>query len=574
MQYSTLLLISFCASLVSCSIAKAANVQDTTATWQACIDYYAQLDEQSDWASLRLFGKSDAGRDLHCMVINKEKEFEPTLFNRNKSIVLINNAIHPGEPDGVEASMRLCAMLLDKENALSKLLDDVIVCVVPMYNVDGASVRGSFSRANQLGPVEYGFRGNALNLDLNRDFVKCDSKNALAFNSLLTRIQPHVMVDTHVSNGADYAHTLTLITTQSDKLGYAQGSFVRNELEPDLYRAMQATEYPMVPYVHTMGRTPESGIEGFLETARFATGYAALHGVIGLTTETHMLKPFVQRVEATYMFLQKLLEYCQLHRIDMLKQYKEGELERLAADGFALKYQLDTTSKEMIPFKGYEALTEPALVGTGDRLRYDRSRPWSKKIAYYNRYKSTQFAKVPAYYVIPQAWSKVIERLDSNHVQYQRFNQDTVIEVIVSYADQFETAKSPYEGHYYHHHILCRDTIMRVLMMKGDYYIPTQQIAKRYLVEALEPNSDEGFFAWNFFDSMLQQKEWFSDYVFEDIAAELLAKDPALKAALESAMKSDKNLAEDHWQQLYWIYKRSPYYETTAYRVPVFRWNP
>jgi hypothetical protein len=93
-------------------------------------------------------------------------------------------------------------------------------------------------------------------------------------------------------------------------------------------------------------------------------------------------------------------------------------------------------------------------------------------------------------------------------------------------------------------------------------------------VEALEPNSDEGFFAWNFFDSMLQQKEWFSDYVFEDIAAALLAKDPALKDALEAAMKSDKNLAEDHWQQLYWIYKRSPYYETTAYRVPVFRWNP
>jgi hypothetical protein len=574
MQYSTLLLISFFVSLVSSSFAKAANEQDTTATWQSCIAFYKELDEQSDWASLQVFGKSDAGRELHCLVINKELEFDPERFNRKKSIVLINNAIHPGEPDGVEASMRLCAQLLDKESELSNLLSDVIVCVVPMYNVDGASVRGRFSRANQLGPAEYGFRGNALNLDLNRDFVKCDSRNALAFNSLLTRIRPHVMVDTHVSNGADYAHTLTLITTQSDKLGYAQGSYVRNELEPLLYQAMDKTDYPMVPYVHTMGRTPESGIEGFLETARFATGYAALHGVIGLTTETHMLKPFAQRVEATHVFLVKLLEYGQAHRVDLLKQYQEGEMERLSADGFALKYLLDTTSKEMIPFKGYEAMTEPALVGSGSRLRYERGRPWSKKIAYYKRYTSAQFVKVPAYYVIPQAWSKVIERLDSNHVQYSRFNQDTVIEVKVSYAEQFETSKSPYEGHYFHHHILCRDTVMKVPFMKGDYCISTHQDARRYLVEALEPNSDEGFFAWNFFDSMLQQKEWFSDYVFEDIAADLLAKDPTLKAGLEWAMKGDKNLAEDHWQQLYWIYKRSPYYETSAYRVPVFRWNP
>jgi len=197
-------------------------------------------------------------------------------------------------------------------------------------------VRGSFSRANQNGPIEYGFRGNALNLDLNRDFIKCDSKNALAFNSLFTKVRPHLMVDTHVSNGADYQPTLTLITTQSDKLGRSQGEFLRTVLEPALFERMEATPFPMVPYVHTMGRTPESGIEGFLETARFATGYAALFGTIGLTTETHMLKPFKDRVEATYLFLWEFLKTAQQFQSQIRTQYEQGIQERNGKTKMAL----------------------------------------------------------------------------------------------------------------------------------------------------------------------------------------------------------------------------------------------
>jgi hypothetical protein len=109
-----------------------------------------------------------------------------------------------------------------------------------------------------------------------------------------------------------------------------------------------------------------------------------------------------------------------------------------------------------------------------------------------------------------------------------------------------------------------------IALVKGSLLIPTAQLAKNYLIHSLEPNSQEGFFAWNFFDSMLQQKEWFSDYVFEEIAAELLATDRALKARFDNAMAGDKTMAEDHWQQLYWVYKNSKYYESTAFRIPVF----
>jgi hypothetical protein len=467
--------------------------------------------------------------------------------------------------------MALANQLLNPKQDLHACLENNIVCIILMYNVDGALVRGSHSRANQLGPVEYGFRGNALNLDLNRDFIKCDSQNALAFNSLFTRMMPHVLIDTHVSNGADYQHTLTLITTQSDKLGLAQGRYIREVFEPALFHAMDKTAYPMVPYVHTMGRTPESGIEGFLETPRFATGYAALYGAIGLTTETHMLKPFAQRVKATHTFLEQFLLYTAANKKDILWQYEEGREERMNASTFPLGFALDTTRHRSSPFNGFEAITEPSELGQGERLRYNRKAPWQGKVAYYDRYLPTLETSVPHAYILPKAWSKVLERLDSNQVEYHRLKHDTTLLLKVSFADQFETSRSAYEGHYFHYKIHCRDTTILVHLSAGDIWIPTQQVARRYLVETLESNGNDSFFAWNFFDSMLQQKEWFSDYVFEDIAADLLQKDHVLKAQFEKALATDSELASDHWQQLYWIYKRSPYYEPTAFRIPVFR---
>lgn len=564
-------LISFLLAIAClCNTAKC-QAQDTTVTWQACVDFYKQLDRNCETASLVEIGQTDAGRPLHCFIINSDGVFEPELWNRNKVVLLINNNIHPGEPDGVESCMQLCQSLCSPNQTWAGVLNDVILCIIPMYNVDGAMTRGAFFRANQNGPMESGFRGNALNLDLNRDFIKCDSRNALSFCSWFTRVLPHVMIDTHVSNGADYAYTMTLITTQSDKLGYAQGQFVRNTMEPELFKRMEKTKYPMAPYVHTMGRTPESGIEGFLETARFATGYAALFGTIGLTTETHMLKPFRQRVEATSVFLQTTLQYLSENKRDILAQYQEGQEEIQMQERFALHFELDSAARSSFRFDGFKAIDEPALVGTGKRLRYDRTEAWRKPIPYFNRYNGKDVVQVPQAYIVPAAWRHVLDRLDANHVQSIPLKNDTALRVRVSYADRFETSRSPYEGHYYHYNTTCRDTIMVIQCHAGDRWIPTQQTARRFLVQVLEPKSDEGYFAWNFFDSMLQQKEWFSDYVFEDIAAQLLQSDAQLKRQFEQAMQSDKNLAEDHWQQLYWIYRHSPYYEPTAFRIPIYR---
>lgn len=552
-------------------IAQPAFQGNRTATWEECIAAYRQLDSDYAMASLNVIGSTDVGKPLHLFIINQDKIFYPELFDPGKTVLLINNGIHPGEPDGVDASLLLSRELLDPNSELHQTLDHVIVCIVPVLNVDGALARNGELRVNQNGPEEYGFRGNGRNLDLNRDFVKCDAENVRAFCRMFRSVRPHVLVDTHVSNGADYAYTMTLIATQSDKLGGAMGHYQRNTFAPALFDRMAALGDTMSHYVNTMGRTPESGMVAFMESPRFLSGYAALFNTFAFITETHMLKPYARRVESTLRFLQSMIYYLDEHGETVRDQKRMNELAMLARDEFPLLWELDTLQRGTVHFSGYTAREESALVGTGKRLKYDHNLPFFSPIAHYERYAPATFAKAPDFYILPQAWREVAERLKCNRVLMKNLKADTVLRVVASYIEDYHTAHSPYEGRYPHDHITIRQDTALIQFYKGDWLIDTRQEARRYLVETLEPQGEDSFFAWNFFDAVLQQKEWFSDYVFEEKAAELIASDPALKKEFETAIATDEDLRNSHWQQLYWIYKRSPYAEKSAFRYPVYR---
>ena len=172
-------------------------------------------------------------------------------------------------------------------------------------------------------------------------------------------------------------------------------------------------------------------------------------------------------------------------------------------------------------------------------------------------------------YLIPQAWSRVIERLQMNGVAMKQLVKDTSISCEVTYITSYESGKNPYEGHYPHYNTKTRTETQALKFYKGDYLISVDQACNRYIVETLDPKGDDSFFAWNFFDAVLQQKEWFSDYIFEEKAEEILKADPKLKAELESKKKADKAFAENNRAQLYFIYMHSPYYEKSHNRYPV-----
>ena len=172
-----------------------------TATYEQTIDFYRVLANSYEEISLMEIGMTDSGKPLHLVVYNSDKNFD---FQKiTKSTILINNGIHPGEPDGIDASMLLLRDIVQNKDLKNKFTD-IVICVIPIYNVGGSLNRNVTSRANQNGPETYGFRGNARNYDLNRDFIKNDTKNTQTFAEIFHKINPDIFIDTHVSNGADY----------------------------------------------------------------------------------------------------------------------------------------------------------------------------------------------------------------------------------------------------------------------------------------------------------------------------------------------------------------------------------
>lgn len=548
-------------------------LQNKTVTYDEAISYYKMLASKNSKCKLIECESTDIGKPLHLFVITNDGDFNPaSIRSKNKRIILINNGIHPGEPCGVDACLGLSNDLLAKKD-FQQLLDHVVVCIIPVYNIDGALNRGSFSRANQNGPEEYGFRGNARNLDLNRDFIKCDAENTKSFIKIFREWQPEIFVDTHISDGADYQYTMTFIPTQQSKLHPALAEYMNKDLVPTLKTEMKNQNFEMTPYVETMKQIPDDGISAFLETPRFASGYTTLFNTIGFISETHMLKPYPKQVEATYAFLHTLIGAIN-------KDYQKIKSVKKAANDdcaktkliFDLQWTLDTNKFEMINFKGYTADYKTSLVTGLEHFYYDQSKPYEKQIRYYNEYQPEVQVMKPYCYIIPQCWREVIERMRLNKIEMHQLLKDTFIKVQSYYITDYTSPKKPYEGHYLHGGVSINTEDQKLQFRKGDYVIVCDQSSNRYIIETLEPQGVDSWFAWNFFDAALQQKEWFSDYVFDEKAAEVLNADPMLRDSLTDYVIAN-NFQQNAWEQLAWIYKHSQYYEKSAMRYPVFRVN-
>ena len=543
---------------------------ERTPTYAEAMAWWQGFARAHPEVQLHPHGRTDAGPPLHLAVLSTGGEFSPAAIAASgKTVLLINNAIHAGEPVGVDATMLLYRDLL-ADPALRSQLDNLILLAVPMYNIGGVLHRNSTTRANQNGPAAYGFRGNAKNLDLNRDFMKADSRNTRALTEIFRTYQPDVFIDNHTSNGADYPYTLTMIETQPDKLAPPLGSYLREVMNPALYRRMARTPYELIPYVYARG-TPDTGIYGFLDTPRYSTGFAALHHVIGFVPEAHMLKPYPDRVRSERWFMQAVVEYLAEEGLRIQRMRRRAQRAAAATDSIELGWRIDLSRFDTLRFKGYTADQRPSAVSGQDRLYYDRNRPYDKPIRRYGHYRASRRVARPRAYLIPQAYTAVLDRLHWNGVQLDTLRRDTTLEVVHYYIEDFDTRPAPYEGHYLHSNTQTRRQSGTRTFRAGDVWVRTGQPAAAFLCHALEPAAVDSYFNWNFFDAILQQKEYFSAYVFEDRAAELLRTDPTLKQRFEAAKAADPELAKSGSAQLEWIYRHSPHYERTHRRYPVAR---
>ena len=412
-----------------------------SATYFEAIDWYKKLDLLSPKVVVKEMGPTDAGYPLHLVLVSNDGKFDPAQWHKqNKALIMINNGIHPGEPDGIDASMMLVRDIVTGKIILP---DNVVLAFIPVYNIGGCLNRNSYSRVNQNGPLEYGFRGNAQNLDLNRDFTKCDSKEARSFAQIFQWLDPDILVDNHVSDGADYQYTMTLIATQYDKLGADLGGWLKDEFEPQLYVGMKEKNWEMTPYVNFEGADFDKGFDMFFDPPRYSSGYAALFQTIAFVPETHMLKPYKDRVLSTYALMQTIIEKAGSNANALIVQRQKAKREVMREKSFPFTWTNDSTKYSTLTFKGYEQAYKTSEATGLKRMYYDRTKPFTKELRYYNVFNPSNFVTAPKAYIIPQGWTSVIELLKLNQVVMTQFKSDTAIDVDAYHIDDYKSPTRP-----------------------------------------------------------------------------------------------------------------------------------
>ena len=536
-----------------------------SATYKECIDFYTDLDKKYTTILMLEKGETDCGKHLQIVIFSANGNFD---FSQKKVKILINNGIHPGEPDGIDASMLL---MKDLASLKIKIPENTIVIIIPIYNIEGMLNRNSTSRVNQNGPEAYGFRGNGRNFDLNRDFIKSDTKNSKSFQAIFHEVNPTIFIDNHVSNGADYQYVLTCIATQHERLGNLLGNYLKNDFYKAIVKDLEVKKIMISPYVNIHDDKPDKGFCQFSDTPRYSTGYSTLFNTIGFVPETHMLKLFKDRVEATYEFMVSTIKIADNEGAKILKLKSENNAEFKVGNLYPIQWKIDSAKVEFIDFKGFEGNYKTSEVTRQPRLFYDRTKPFSKKIPFYGDFKPTNSIKIPAYYVIPQSQWEIINLLKLNNISLVEVVKDSIIEIEAYKISDYQTIKSPFEGHYLHYNTKIESKKEKIKIVSGDFLVPTQQSGIKYLLETLEPEAIDSFFNWNFFDAVLQQKEGYSAYVFEDLAIQILKDNPDLKSKFEEKRNKEIEFSKNAEAQLDWIYENSIYFENAFLKYPIYR---
>lgn len=554
-------------SLISgCSDNKEVNIelkydQNISLEYDEVISAYQQLADAYSVASLTIVGKTDIGKPLHLFMISKDGDFDPaSIRKKGRTIVFINNGIHPGEPEGIDASMQFSWDLLSGKNDLEKYLDNTVIAIIPVYNIGGALDRSKYYRMNQDGPIYKGRRRNAKNIDLNRDFAKQETSNAQSFAKIFTYLNPDVFLDTHTTNGSDHQYTLTLIATLHSKLEGEMGSYFKDTMLPALYKGMEEnSEYGMIPYVATMGFGDiKNGIVSYNDHPYYSTGYTSLFNCYSFMTENLVYKYFPDRVRSVVDFLTQLVKFTSENNVEIRRTKDEADELVKNKELFHLAWKLDTDFREKLYFRGYEYVRDNNGPNRGRRSgHYDHQQPWEDTIPYYTKYDPLLSVRKPYAYIVPQAWDEIIQKFSNNGIESYRLSKDISIEVECYYIDQVKASSRATQGHKINTGVEVHSIIQNMQYYKGDYVVMVNQHANKYIVEMLEPHAPNSFFAWNYFDPILESHDFYSIWGFESHLYELLDDDKDLQALLNEKKVGNPEFAADPIAQLQFLYENT-----------------
>jgi murein tripeptide amidase MpaA len=527
--------------------------------------YLRRMVEASPSLKLVSLGKSAQGRDFWMVIASNRKLFTPdAIVNSHVPVVLAQAGIHSGEIDGKDAGLMLLRDMT-VGGRKTKLIDHVVFLFIPVLNVDGHERRSKYNRINQRGPRIMGWRTNARNLNLNRDYAKADTRGIRAVLKCLNLYRPWLYYDIHVTDGIDYQYDITFGAHGKTGFSPAIGAFLHTNLFTDLNQALKSNGHIPGPLVFARdNQDMRKGIVSWFASARFSNGYGDLVHVPTVLVENHSLKPYNQRVLGTYVLLEQSLRTMNLKGVELKKAIEEDCARRDPRIPF--KWGEQEQPGEMT-FLGIKSEQYTSSVSGTQEVRW-LGVPEEIQIPIFYHNKPLEWIQKPKAFYVPVEYQDIIQRLKAHGVEMETITQGLTRTLTMYRFSEPNFAETVYEGH-----VRVQSDFVgfrnEEYFPAGSVRISLDQPLSDLVMVLLDPRFDDSFFQWGFFNPIFQRTEYTEAYAIEPYAEKML-EDPLVKQAFEKKLE-DKSFREDRWARLYWFYEKTPYFDRRWKVYPIGR---
>ncbi|MCI0494186.1 M14 family metallopeptidase [candidate division KSB1 bacterium] len=548
-----------------------------TPRYAETMDFFKRLDTVSPMAKMILFGVSPEGRDLNLFIISKHKCFTPEQAQASgKPIVLIQCCIHPGESEGKDAAMMLARdLLIDKK--YPEILDNLIVAIIPIFNVDGHERFGPFNRINQNGPKEMGWRVTSTRLNLNRDFVKADAPEMRVWLTMFNQWLPHLFIDCHTTDGQDFQYVLTYNIDTHENFGGAVSRWAKNDFLPAMVPACEAKGHIIGIYGGLDDeRHPELGMTIGVWRPMLSNPYLTVRNRAGLLIETHSLKSYPPRVQATYNFILVGLQELAKHPDRLLNAVKEEDARASQLgkiynpdEKFPLQYRPKKDQGDSMIYRGNRFEEKYGKFFGDNYLAYTSEKRDVLTILFEDAEPTVTIAP-PLGYLIPRQWTDVIEVVGLHAAKMYRLTEDVTGEFECYRFSDAKFRSFPYEGRQLVTYKT--DAVKEQRTFKaGSVYVPLGCPESKIIMQMLEPQAPDALVGWGFFNTIFEMREYFEPYIMEPMAQQMIAEHPELLKEFNTKLASDSAFAANSYQRLMFFYERSPYWDQEKNLYPVAR---
>jgi len=493
--------------------AEKSNYTETT-RYEEVLLFLKELQKRSSKLKVTSIGRSTEGRDIPLVILGDPVPNSPSqLFFQNKPAIYVQANIHAGEVEGKEAVLMLMREIV--AGSMSALLENQVILITPIFNPDGNEKISIQNRTRQHGPKGgVGIRYNGQNLDLNRDYIKIESpENAGAFELILNRWDPILLIDLHTTNGSYHQEPLTYAVAHNPNSDPSLPEYLRKKLLPKVSKKLESSYNILsVPYGYFADSSePEKGWRSFNHMPFYSTNYWGLRNRFAILNENYSYADYKTRIEACYRFVQLILEYTNKFGAEMVEIIREADLRTIKrgtrADTlakFGIEFEATPFEKDLL-IRSYEF--EPYKDERGRNRVKKTDVLKNYQVPFYANFKTTNSIALAKGYFFSSSLKEIAHKIHQHGITIEQLTEPLTVEVQTFQVTKIKNSERIYQGHKWTKIEGTYKTEKKEFPV-DTYYVGMDQPLANVAAYLLEAESDCGLVYWNFFDRYLRISQW------------------------------------------------------------------